>query len=160
MFARLFIDSREFARNGKELSGVAPVSELPRLHDKLANIDGVVHYTLGGSTEDNRAFLNLTLSGQINVQCQRCLGDYSLPLELSTRFLLLAADDTGEYDTDLDLECIEMEERLDVFALIEDEILLGLPFAAKHPEGVCKLEDGNGQRADTPFAVLANMIVR
>lgn len=160
MFARLFIDSGEFARNGKELSGVAPVAELSRLHDKLANLEGVVRYTLCGETEDDRAFLSLALSGQVNVQCQRCLGDYSLPLELSARFLLLAAGDMDEYDTELDLECIEMAERLDVFALIEDEILLGLPFAAKHPEGVCKLDDGNSQRADTPFAVLANMIVR
>ena len=39
MFARHFIDSLDFARNGKELSGVVPLAEMRRLQDVLAETD-------------------------------------------------------------------------------------------------------------------------
>ena len=42
----------------------------------------------------------------------------------------------GELD-DEDIEWIEASRELDVATLVEDEILLGLPYAPRHEDGAC-----------------------
>jgi uncharacterized metal-binding protein YceD (DUF177 family) len=44
-----------------------------------------------------------------------------------------------------------------VVALVEDELLLGLPFAPMHPEGECAPATNDLQHKANPFAVLAGL---
>jgi uncharacterized protein len=49
---------------------------------------------------------------------------------------------------------------MDVVALIEDEILLGLPFAPRHAEHMCHSAGGAGERIaneGSPFSKLAEL---
>ena len=135
MFARPFIDSVDFARNGKQLRGEIAVSELSRLGDMLANSNGMLTYVVRGYHEDGRDMLELSLQGECTLRCQRCLGELVYPVDMVSQLQLLPADklDEAETEDDDEIDAIEAEPKLDVLALIEDELLLGLPFAPKAP---------------------------
>jgi uncharacterized protein len=54
-------------------------------------------------------------------------------------------------------DMIEASAALDVAALVEDEVLLSLPLAPRHPEGMCESRVGQEEGAERPsaFAQLA-----
>ena len=157
MFARPFIDSVDFARNGKEIRGEIAVSELSRLGDVLANSGGSLTYIVSGFREGDSDMLGISLQGSCTLRCQRCLGELNYPVDMTSRLLLLPADKLGEVEDDDDVDAIEAEPRLDVLALIEEELLLDLPFAPRHPEGECVPATNGLQQKASPFAVLAGL---
>ncbi len=155
MFARPCIDSVDFARNGKELTGEIPVAELSRLRDMLADSSGMLTYKVRGYCEADRDMLEVSLHGECTLRCQRCLGKLLYPVNMASCLQLLSADRLDEVDDDVD--CIEATSQLDVLALIEDELLLGMPFAPKHPDGECAPAMSDLQQKASPFAVLAGL---
>ena len=156
MFARPFIDSMDFARNGKELCGEIPIVALPRLSDMLANSAGTLSYRVCGSQQDDQPRLEVILTGRCNLRCQRCLDEFSYPIEVTSHLRLVSTDKLDEDEIDADEEdIIEATAQLDVLALIEDEVLLALPFAPKHQEGACEAPLKNLQKVANPFDVLA-----
>jgi uncharacterized protein len=159
MFARPFIDSVDFARNGKEIRGEIAVSALPRLADMLAKSGGTLTYIIRGRQEADRSILEVTLQGVCTLRCQRCLDELEYPVNLASRLWLLPADrlDEAETEDDDELDAIEAETRLDVLALIEEELLLALPFAPMHAEGKCAPAMNDLKQKDSPFAVLAGL---
>jgi len=157
MFARPFIDSIIFSHNGEELCGEIPVAALVRLGGMLANSDGTLIYEVRGSKEDNRHMLELALRGALNLRCQRCLGEFAYPIDIVSRLQILPADRLDEVEADDEVDGIEATSQLDVLSLIEDEVLLGLPFAPMHQDGACSPESKGLTRSDNPFAVLAGL---
>lgn len=157
MFARPFIDSVDFARNGKEIRGEIAVAELSRLRDMLAKSDGSLTYIVRGYQEADRDMLEVSLQGMCTLRCQRCLSELEYPVNMVSRLQLLAADRLDATEEDDDVDAIEAEPRLDVVALIEEELLLGLPFAPRHAEGECAPATNDLQQKASPFAVLAGL---
>jgi uncharacterized protein len=157
MFARPFIDSVDFARNGKEIRGEIAVSELSRLGNLLAKPEGSLTYIVRGFREGDSDMLGISLQGACTLRCQRCLGELEYPVDMTSRLLLLSADKLDEVEDDDDVDAIEAEPRLDVLALIEEELLLSLPFAPRHPEGECAPATNGLQQKASPFAVLAGL---
>ena len=154
------IDSLEFAGTGQTLSGRLPISGLARLKDSLFDGLGELQFELqGGRDARRRLILKLEVSGELHLQCQRCLGVLSLPLRLSNVVLLADAAEVagGGYDAE-EAEWIEASKALDVTEFIEEEILLSLPYSPRHAEGLCP--SGPGAQAtegagDAAFAKLA-----
>lgn len=165
MYARPFIDSLDFARNGKHLSGDLPVAELPRLLDALETPQGVLHYTVqGGVDKQGMQFLDVGVVGLCRLRCQRCLDGLDYPVRLDTRLLLrdqagLEALDDEAGDEEEGFDSILADMHLNVFEMLEEEILLSLPIAPKHELGACQATDGKNTRMDeqNPFAVLAKL---
>jgi uncharacterized protein len=157
MFARPFIDSVDFARNGKEIRGEIAVSELSRLADLLARPGGLLTYRVRGFQDEDRDMLEVSLQGVCTLRCQRCLGELEYPVRLVSRLWLLPASKLGEVEEDDEVDAIEAQPRLDVLALIEEELLLGLPFAPRHPEGECVPAANDLKQKASPFAVLAGL---
>jgi uncharacterized protein len=61
-------------------------------------------------------------------------------------------------DDENELDSIAIDRHLDVEDLIEQELLLNLPFAPRHQEGQCQpAAEGMKRSADNPFAVLAGL---
>ena len=157
--AQAVIDSLEFARTGQSLSGSLPVSVLARLQDSLVDGLGEVRFEVkGGRNEQRRLVLTLEISGVLHLQCQRCLGVLDYVLKLS-RTLLLVSESAAESSEleDVAVEWIEASTELDVAGLVEDEILLSLPYAPRHPEGQCPpgARTAAGSDRVTAFAKLA-----
>lgn len=159
MFTRPFIDSLDFAHRGGELSGEVPVAELPRMADMLADFDGKISYILRGlAGNDGKQQLTLILDGKCNLCCQRCLNTLSYPIKLVSRLRLVAEGETDSSDIEDDeVDSIPAEKRLDVLALIEEELLLSLPIAPKHGSGECEIAAEGLSRTNNPFAVLAGL---
>lgn len=162
MSARPFIDSLDFARNGSEISGVVPVAEMPRLLDELENSLGKLNYTVRGGVDSRSApLLDISIAGQCQLRCQRCLSAMDYQIRLNVRLILrdqAGLDALGDDEDDCD--SILAEAQLDVLNLLEEEVLLSLPIAPRHDDaGACQAADGkNGLReAKNPFAVLAKL---
>ena len=177
MYARPFIDSLDFAGNGREISGKVPVSELPRLHDILENQQGILVYRMRGGVDDQgNHFLDVSVTGRCQVRCQRCLEGMDYPVQIETRLLLRdqASLDAEELhpDEEEEFDSILADVHLDVLSLLEDEILLSLPIAPRHEQGACQAAGGgnrplrpslpqedqdNHQEERHPFAVLEKL---
>jgi uncharacterized protein len=138
--AQTVIDGLEFARTGQTLRGSLPLPELIRLKDSLADAVGTVEFEVrGGQDVRGRPILMVAIRGMLHLQCQRCLEAIDHPLQVLNTVLLVAAgaEKTGELD-DEEIEWVEASHELDLAALIEDEVLLSLPYAPRHEEGTCK----------------------
>lgn len=160
MFARHFIDSLEFARNGRELRGEMAVAGMLRLQDVLASPEGKISYFVRGyQDKSGKPMLELEMNGSCQLICQRCLSGFDYPVHLVSHLLL---EQEGEMDElshdDEGPESIPADKHLDVEALLEDELLLSLPFAPKHPPGVCEaVVKGAEQESSSAFAALAKL---
>jgi len=157
----ILIDPLKFAREGREMTGSMPVSALDeRVHSDLSDTSGTVEYTLEGFRDGmSRLSLRLKVNAEVKVRCQRCLE--AMPYLLNTDVVVTLftrqekLDEAVEQDESLD--AILALEELDVVAMIEDEIIMGLPHSSKHDE--CGSEALTRAKADkpNPFAVLATL---
>lgn len=154
---QIVINSLEFAREGRVLSGELPLAALPRLVENLLDGAGLLSYRLAGKLgAKGEPLLQLTVHGLLPVQCQRCLERMDSPLEVDALFELrddieaLTQDDLEDDSRDF----LPVERALDVVALIEDEVILELPIAPRHEQcspPATRQDDG----AASPFAVLS-----
>lgn len=160
---QVVIDGLEFARSGNHLSGQFEIGSLERLGDSLHSAEGAVEYSIqGGQNPKGRPMLHLTVKGRLSLACQRCLGALEFPLDIRSDLLLL--QDQLEYadivdDGDESVDAIVANTRMNVAALVEDEIILALPYAPRHPEGQCRAGRAGteGAARETPFAALARL---
>ena len=163
MSAQTVIDSLEFARTAQELRGSIPVATMKRLEDCLSDNSGEVQFSVrGGRDDERRLILRVEIAGGLRLQCQRCLGTLEYPLRLSNTLLLVrpGEDLSANADDPEAPDCIEASAELNVAALIEDEILLSLPFAPRHEENACRSAVGAGERSaenEPAFAKLAKL---
>lgn len=166
MYARPFIDSLDFARNGRRISGEVQIAKLPRLLDILENPQGILSYTVqGGVDKLGSYFLDVSVVGQCRLRCQRCLNGMDYPVRLDTRLMLLdqsgldALDDNAASGKEEEFDSILADTHLNVLDMLEEEILLSLPIAPKHELDVCLMIEGkNGNREKkNPFAVLETL---
>ena len=137
--SRTVIDSLEFARAGQMVRGSLAVSGLTRLDDSLYDNLGLVDFVVqGGQDAWHRPTLMLDVAGLLHLKCQRCLGQLDFPLRIgSTLLLVSAAEAEASGLDDEEIEWIEPSPELDVGALVEDEIILALPYSPRHAEGKC-----------------------
>jgi uncharacterized protein len=166
MYARPFIDSLDFAKNGQRISGEVQLVELPRLLDMLENPQGNLSYTVqGGVDKLGTHFLDVGVIGQCQLRCQRCLNGLDYPLRLDTRLLLRdqasldALDGNVAGGEEEDFDSILADAHLNVLDMLEEEILLSLPIAPKHELGDCQVTDGKNAHGEkkNPFAVLETL---
>jgi uncharacterized metal-binding protein YceD (DUF177 family) len=94
--------------------------------------------------------LHLAVEGNLLLRCQRCLGALSYRLEADRDIVF--APDADEFAPIVDEaeteDLMPPVARLDLRALLEEEVLLGLPLAPRHEDGACPAD--TGQRA-APF---------
>jgi len=74
---------------------------------------------------------------------------------MTSSLRLVSATEIDAADTDDETECIEAAPGMDVLSLVEDELLLGLPYAPSHTVGKCAEQLNVSKQSSSPFAVLA-----
>ncbi len=163
------VDTWELARLGHEQSGEATLASFSRLLDGLpAQAESLVQWSLVGQTDSlQRRFITLRADATVRLVCQRCLSEFELPLHVETRLQLveteaeIEAEETGEDDPDA-LDQVLGSSFFDVLSLVEDELILALPYVPKHevcpslPKELDSSEGGDTGRP-SPFAVLAKL---
>jgi uncharacterized protein len=158
---QVVINSIEFARNGESLNGHIAVAKLSRLQDLLSSSSGMLEYMLTGKRgENDKFFLVCTVKGMLQLRCQRCLEALAYPVDFHSELELVGDEQVlpAVVNEDELTDAIKVDPNLDVLALVEDEVLLGLPMAPTHASGDCKVGRNIGQaETDKPnaFSVLA-----
>ena len=157
------IDAFEFCRNNGHREGVTPVAEMLRLAADCANPSGEIAWTIeGGQTRQGYPMLTLSVSGTVQLACQRCLAPFPYEIDSSTVLVLGKDDaDADEIEEILDDESIDVivgSHACDIRDLLEDEALLALPQAPKHE--ACpdtQLLDSIKSEKVSPFAALKSL---
>jgi uncharacterized protein len=163
------------ASRGLELAGTATDADLPRVADRLANSEAnpaaeardegaaSIEWRIAGTMDAlGRPALEVSLDGTVPLECQRCLRAFAWPVSQRT-LLLLARNEREQAILDEDdlHEVIVAAAPLDPRTLIEDELLLTLPFAPHCERGDCVvagLQDGGAGAKPaevSPFGALA-----
>ena len=154
------IDGFEFASAGANLKGVWPVREFPRLQDMLAGHEGEVAYEVDGVRDERgRPSLRVRVEGTLELRCQRCLEP--LPFEGHADETLVLAQTQAEIDAEpADAESpdrVVAGRQMPVRDLVEDELILALPYAARHEE--CSAgPKGDSADKTSPFAGLRGLL--
>ena len=155
------IDGFEFASAGATQQGVLPLSGFPRLRDMLASDAGEVAYVVQGVRDARgRPSLRVSVKGTLQLRCQRCLE--ALPFELRSAELLVLAASRAEIDADpagaQAPDRLLAEREIAVCDLIEDELILAVPYAPRHERCVEHPEMGDNVRKTLPFAGLKSLM--
>lgn len=145
------------------------IADFTRLADRLAGPEGkaTVRLALGRTGDVVTGDLRVQASAQLI--CQRCLAPMRRMVEADSRLAFVESEDAA---VPADREAILCDpERLDLTALVEEELLLSLPLIARHAEGeACGPPDGAstlaaGERAGAapkamrrPFAGLKELL--
>lgn len=178
------IDAFEFARRGRSQAGVFSVHRLQRLLDGLADQPSVELIELNGAPEEpglvryvligqlnasGRPQLVLRVQAKILLECQRCLGPMVLSVDRETAFDLVRREaDLGEESFDEDSldepEKLVGSRQFDVLDLIEDELILEVPYVPRHEQCTDMAETESddsvldeGKERLSPFAVLEQL---
>jgi uncharacterized protein len=137
------LDVRAFAQNAAQLSGELLLSKLERLAQDLYRLDGdfvtkKLQWTARGesvpvSSGVAQSWLHLEIQGDVPLQCQRCLQgmQHTVQFERSFRFVRDEAEANAQ-DDDADEDLLVASKQFDLLELIEDELILALPFAPAH----------------------------
>ncbi len=160
------IDGFEFATAGATQEGKLPLAGFPRLKDQLVSDVGDVTYALQGVRDARgRPSLQLRVRGDLQLRCQRCLGP--LLHGVDAEQLLVLAGSQEEIDAAPagvdDPDRVVAGKEMSVRDLVEDELILSLPYAPRHEDCEPQHEgtDAQGERAvNSPFAGLRGMMQR
>jgi len=136
------IDAFKLAAQRGEVSGTVDPARLPRLEEQVAEEGGRVHWRVrGGDDGQGRPALALTVEGEVPMTCQRCLCTMRQRVAQET-LLLIARDEADMVRLDEATECevVLAAAPIEALTLVEDELLLSLPFAPRHEEE-CEADD-------------------
>lgn len=157
------IDPIAFAKEKKVQEGTFKLVELDervRSHEHLSScVDVEGQYQLqGGQDKWARLFLQLSITLDLSLICQRCLRALPFGIDETSRIYLFVNETTLDeaMAQDDDLDGVVAEKEMSIQTLIEDEILMALPYAPKHDH--CNNPDLDliNQDKPNPFSVLSN----
>ena len=133
-------DALRLAKQGASLSGSFDARALANVEEALApGPDPVpVAWTIEGrSSAEGRPALGIEIRGSVPLVCQRCLGRIDWPVAQATEVLLAGnGEELARLDDASEGEVILADRPLEPAVLVEDELVLTLPFAPRH-EGNC-----------------------
>ncbi|MGG4604466.1 YceD family protein [Paenalcaligenes sp. Me131] len=162
------LDTFTFTQQHETRTGQIAAEKLARAIEGLVPQRGQVFNwsASGGVDTTERRFIRLSVNGSMFLQCQRCLQDYECPVVVDTLFEVVNTEaelDEGEDDVETP-DRVLASLNLDLFGLIEDEVILALPYIPRHDvcpslPGALSEEDASGLETEkpNPFAVLGKL---
>ena len=158
------LDALGLARSGALIEREYPLAGFARLRDRLAEPAGTAKARAAFGLAARWPAVKLAVEAEVVLTCQRCLRPVRLRLASESR---LAFAEEGAPELPEDCEAIgEDPRKLDLAALVEDELLLGLPLIPQHEaDQECALP-GGGEESDgeptvemrRPFAGLKDLL--
>ncbi len=165
-----FIDPWHFADIGKRITGAVTLADLPRLAPFLQQSDGKAEFELVFTRDERkRVCISGFVKANLVLQCQRCLGPLTVPVDAV--IALVAVEGIGEAEQLAEsVEPLLMEDsRVRLNDLVEDELMLSIPQVPMHTYGSCATDNINENSApldairedsakpENPFAQLAGL---
>ncbi len=133
--------AHRLARERRSLAGTFDPTKSTRLEDRLAERSSAIGiaWSITGTTDAlGRPALAIEVSGLVPLECQRCLQPLEWTVDQKTVVALAGSEDEADaLDAESDGEVVLAAGPLDPIELVEDELLLTLPYAPTHAEGEC-----------------------
>ena len=133
-------DAFKLSARNDSIAGDVDAARLSRLADRIPEgaSNAMIAWQLdGGCDAQGRPALTLTLEGALPQICQRCLQPFAVKVSHRTELLLARNEaELARLDAE-DAEVVLADVPLDAHTLVEDELLLSLPFAPRHEDGTC-----------------------
>ena len=149
------IDGLQFARGAQAVRGVLGMEQLPRLAELQGTTEGLAFGVRGGMRDDGKPCLWISVSGELRLVCQRCLGRLIFPLSADVE-LVLTEDPREIEEADDEADRVLASRAMNVARLVEDEVLLALPMVPRHER--CSVEaTAVRETKPSPFSVLTEL---
>lgn len=90
--------------------------------------------------EQGRMSMDLGITGNVTVKCDRCLADLTVPVDIHVPFSVMFssyAEDSEEEVSDEVILLDSSSSELDLSQIIYDYVTLSLPIKKVHPDGQC-----------------------
>jgi uncharacterized protein len=161
------LDALGLARSAARVEREFPIAGFARLRDRLAEPTGMAVVRAEFGLRDRWAVARLAVEAEVVLTCQRCLGAVSRRVATESQLVF-----AGESERELPegFEPVGGDpHKLDLAALAEDELLLGLPIIPQHEAGeACELpgaaagtaadDEGDTAEMRRPFAGLKDLL--
>ncbi|WP_304638413.1 YceD family protein [Pseudomonas sp.] len=161
------IEPRRLIDRNIVLNGTVPADRMPRLSALLDAPAGDVQVELSFARDEQGLS---TMHGHYQVEvaliCQRCLEQVMVQLDSECDVAFVGSDEAAKNLPGYYEPVILDEDKLDLHALIEDELLLALPAVPMHPMDTCQHPPGyepdeaepeEEAEKPNPFSVLAKL---
>ncbi len=164
------VDPWRLADAGTRFEGSIPLRRFERLGGVLADLEGEAAYELAFHRDpERRPLIDGRVRARLSLECQRCLGTMSFPVDSSFHLAVIEVASEAERVPER-CDPVQVEEgRLSPLALIEDELLLSVPQVPMHERLVCNVDpaaferrpdrppEGRAEASKGPFAALADL---
>lgn len=160
------IDPVTAADRRRELHGHVPVQALDRLGQWLHSQEGALTVSLYfGRGASGRRILTAEIRGDLELECERCLRAYDLPLDLSVELVMVENEAEAKTLPD-DAEPLVVGDARSMHTtdMIEDDLILALPVVPRCRRSDCQTavqvldseeaEEDGGAGRQRPFADL------
>lgn len=145
------IDLKKLCQSHTQLQGDLALMQFHRLQHLIQEMElseeqvhcltgeAQLNFSLG---EKNQRLIEGKVIIQLPARCQRCLEQFTLALEVPIRLVQWSASlPTKDEWLPEDFDWLVYEEdSISLAALLEDDLLLGIPVAPSHEEEACNLE--------------------
>lgn len=159
------VDIRRLIAAGGTIAAREPLASFQRLHGMVESDEGSVDIALDFFIDEQKLRrINGRIHTTVQVLCQRCLQPMSV--EIDSSFAVAAVwvdDDADKLPRDVDAYIVG-EEPQDLRELIEDELIVSLPYISYHDSGPCadQVQKSDSaaakpERNENPFSVLEQL---
>ena len=133
------LDVRKAAARKATVKGTLELRRMPRLLASLASDSGSVEAECAfARDEEGRCVVSVSVDAQVEVQCQRCLETMAVEVHAAHQVGVVGSDDqVRQLPSHLEPWLVEREPA-DLWALVEDELILGLPMVSYHDSDQCR----------------------
>lgn len=164
----LTIDPKKAAKMRSEYSGIIETKHLPRLLETSAGFCSDIQVQFSCDT-DIQGLVTLIghAKGELSLNCQRCMCDFNYPLAVEFSFTPVNEKTLVEELPEV-YEQVDVDEHglINICELIEDELLVSIPFIPMHTLEECSVKEHDTTVGDiddivderpNPFAVLKSL---
>ena len=162
------LDVSALCKQADTVQGQSPLAGMQRLSEEfIAASDGSTSWAATGSLRpvtgaEPEIWLSLQAQAEVPLQCQRCLQPMGEKLLVDRHFRFVRnEEEAAALDEESEDDVLALPPRLDLLALLEDELILALPIVPRHvlcpqplPVPADELDD---EPAPNPFAALATL---
>jgi uncharacterized protein len=162
-----YIDPLHLADKHGVLKGELPISSFDRLKDVLSSDAGNVEFSLFFSREGRLAKIDGRIKSVLSLECQNCLEPVEWVVDSSIKLGIVSSiDQANRLPEDYEPLLVEVEGKVLLKDVIEDELLLILPTFPKHQHAClaravkpAEKDISSDQHSvnENPFSILAKL---
>ncbi|MGH1461732.1 MAG: YceD family protein [Neptuniibacter sp.] len=158
------VDPRKLAERGVRISGEISLNDMLNLCQALADQEGNISVDLQFEVDQQGIrTISGTAQGTVNMMCQRCLVPVVVAVEAEFNLGIAASEEAAKnLPRSYDPLIIESEE-IELLPVIEEELILSLPYDAYHDDCSVQTSFGDSEgvadnsEKPNPFSVLAKL---